>query len=64
MPSKPSAKWGVNVWPLYHSKTGLLCQFDIYTGKSKKLEHNAELLGEGVVLKVLHGLEMRGHVMY
>lgn len=61
---KPSARRGVNVWSLYDSKTGLLCKFDTYTGKSKKLEHNAELLGEGAVLKLLHWFEMKGHVMY
>jgi hypothetical protein len=64
MPSKLSAKWGVNVWFLYDGKTGLLCKFNIYTGKSKKLEHNAELLGEGAILKLLHGFEMKGHVIY
>jgi hypothetical protein len=50
MLSKPSAKWGVNVWSLYDSKTRFLYKFDIYTRKSKKLKNNAELVEEGVVL--------------
>jgi hypothetical protein len=64
MPSKPSAKWVVNVWSLYDSKTGVLSKFDIYTGKSKKLKNNAELLEEGAVLKLLHGFQLKGHVVY
>jgi len=46
MPKKP-VKWGIKVWMLGESKSGYVCTFDMYLGKSEEAEG---ALGTRVVL--------------
>ena len=49
-------KWGFKFWFRCASKTGYLCQLDLYLSKKEKTE---EIFGPSVVLKMTECLENR-----
>lgn len=68
MPKKPQ-KWCIKVWCLADSSSKFVYYFDIYCGKNHNdvevatVERGEPKLAHGVVLKLVEGLENKGHVV-
>jgi hypothetical protein len=70
MPKKP-IKWGLKLWYLACAASKFIYNFDVYCGKSARSEVVLEQSGsrpeaplaEGVVLKMVDGMENKGHVV-
>jgi hypothetical protein len=66
MPKKPE-KWGIKVWCLADSSSKFVYNFDIYCGKNVEAEVRVVVpqgkasLAHAIVMKLLQGLEDRGH---
>jgi hypothetical protein len=65
LPMKPE-KWGIKIWCLADSITKYVYNFDVYMGKSNVATEGPTLprgggnLAQGVVLKLMDGLENEG----
>lgn len=64
LPSKPSTKWGIKLWSMCDSKSGFLCRFDTYVGKSSDVKNTGETLGEQVVRNLIQGFENSNRIVY
>jgi hypothetical protein len=68
MPKKP-IKWGLKLWCLACAASKFIYNFDVFCGKnSTAMEEpsshgNEGIRVEGVVLKMVHGMENKGHVV-
>ena len=61
MPKKP-VKHGIKVWMHSDSGNGYICQFDIYTGKSRNNTEGG--LGENVVKRLTWAITGKHHCVY
>ena len=62
LPKKP-VKWGLKVFSVCDAETGMLCNFDLYTGQTDDA-NEGEGLTHGVVLRVTEHLANAGRVVY
>jgi hypothetical protein len=69
MPMKPY-KWGIKVWCLADSSTKFVYNFDIYCGRNQvgtnvpePVQHGEASVAHNVVLKMVEGLDGKGHVV-
>ena len=62
LPKKP-VKWGFKVFSVCDAETGMLCNFDLYTGQTDDA-NEGEGLTHGVVLRVTEHLANAGRVLY
>ena len=60
LPKKP-VKWGFKVFALCDAATSMLVNFEVYTGQESSGEKG---LTHAVVMRLVAGLENRGHVLY
>lgn len=63
MKDKPT-KWGVKAYVLAESKSGYNYNFEIYCGKTRSSENSVVGQTGDVVLRLVSGLEGRGHHVY
>jgi hypothetical protein len=69
MPNKPQ-KWGIKIWCLADSISKYVYNFEIYCSKIENIgrgdvpvEHGDGSMAQSVVLKLMVGLECKGHVV-
>jgi hypothetical protein len=69
LPMKP-CKWGIKVWCLADSSTKFVYNFDIYCGRNqvgpdvpRPIQHGEASVAHNVVLKMVEGLDGKGHVV-